>query len=145
MKIVLIETENHFCYAIISKHGHVGLYDGNMEFLTSYHAIMTREDIFVKDVERRRRNRWITNATFCKDTLMLIITNSARSIIVYDASGLKHAPLWLILSVPNAIQVKISFFYSFLIFYGKFYANEFTLKLTFFKCIVSEYFVLLQW
>lgn len=106
MKIVLIETENHFCYVIISKHGHVGLYDGNMEFLTSYYVIMSREDTFVKDEERRRRNRWITNAIFCKDVQMLIITNSARSITIYDASSLKHTPLWLILSVPNAIQVK---------------------------------------
>lgn len=106
MKIVLIETELNFCYAIISKHGHVGLYDGNMNFLTSYHVIMTREDILVEDAKRRRRHRWITDALFCKEFLVLLITNSARSIIVYDASGLQHTPLWLILSLPNAIQVR---------------------------------------
>ncbi|CAH1123752.1 unnamed protein product [Ceutorhynchus assimilis] len=103
-KIVLIETEQYFCYAIILKHGRVGLYDGNLNFLTSYHAIMTREDLTRPEDERRRRNRWVTDAIFCPDTLMFIITNTARSIVIYEASGLEHVAYWLILSTPNILE-----------------------------------------
>lgn len=105
VKMVLIETETFFCYAIISKYGHVGLYDGNLNFLTSYHAIMTREDITRKNQDRRRRNRWITDAVFCVDALMFLITNTTRSIMIYDASGLKHMPLWLVMGFPNVVNV----------------------------------------
>lgn len=100
-----IETEKYFCYAIIAKYGRIGLYDGNLNFLTSYHVIMTREDIMRSEFERRRRNRWITDAVFCKDVLMLIVTSTARSIMIYEVSGLKHVPYWLVLSTPNIIEV----------------------------------------
>lgn len=73
--------------------------------MTSYHAIITREDITRKDQDRRRRNRWITDAVFCVDALMLIITNTTRSIMIYDASGLKHVPLWLVMGIPNVVYV----------------------------------------
>ncbi|XP_060524458.1 WD repeat-containing protein on Y chromosome-like [Cylas formicarius] len=103
-KIVLIETDKYFCYAVILKHGRVGLYDGNFNFLTSYHAIITREDLTRPENERRRRNRWITDAIFCPDILMFIITSTARSLIIYEASGLNHVPCWLILDTPNILQ-----------------------------------------
>ncbi|KAK4884116.1 hypothetical protein RN001_000387 [Aquatica leii] len=108
-KMVLIETEKYFCYAILSKYGHVGLYDGNMNFLTSYRMIMTREDIARKEEERRRRNRWVTDAIFAKDILMLFVATSTRSIAIYDVSGLTHVPLWLILGIPNIIE-KLAWF-----------------------------------
>lgn len=98
--------EKYFCYTIISKHGRVGIYDGHLNFLTSYQAIMTREDINRTEIERRRRNRWVTDAIFCPDVLVLIITNTARSIMIYEASGLKHVPLYLLLSTPNIVEVK---------------------------------------
>ncbi|XP_063918667.1 WD repeat-containing protein 64-like [Zophobas morio] len=104
VKIVLIETSKYFCYAILSKHGRVGLYDGNLNFLTTYQLIMTREDINRREEDRRRRNRWVTDAIFCSDVLMFIVTNTARSVIIYEASGLKHVPLWLILSTPNIVE-----------------------------------------
>ncbi|XP_074042529.1 cilia- and flagella-associated protein 337 [Leptinotarsa decemlineata] len=104
VKIVLIETERYFCYAIISKHGRIGLYDGNLNFLTSYQAIMTREDISRSEDERRRRNRWISDAIFCVDVQMMIVTNSARTIMIYEASGLNHIPFWLIISTPEIIE-----------------------------------------
>lgn len=107
MKIVLVETENYFCYAVVSKHGRVGIYDGNMDFLTSYHAAMTREDVNDVEEDRRKRNRWITDALFCTDALVLLITNTVRSIAIYEASGLKHVLLWLVLGVPNVVQVKL--------------------------------------
>ncbi|XP_066154710.1 cilia- and flagella-associated protein 337-like isoform X2 [Euwallacea fornicatus] len=103
-KIVLIETDQYFCYAIILKHGRVGLYDGNMNFLTSYHAVMTREDVSRPEDERRRRNRWVTDALFCPDSLLFLVTNTARSIVIYEASGLNHVPYWLILSTPNILE-----------------------------------------
>ena len=102
---MLIETSKYFCYAILSKHGRVGLYDGNLNFLTTYQLIMTREDINRREEDRRRRNRWVTDAIFCSDVLMFIVTNTARSVIIYEASGLKHVPLWLILSTPNIVEV----------------------------------------
>lgn len=105
MKIVLIETENYFCYAIISKQGHVGLYDGNTNFLTSYHAVMTIDDLQRNDEERKRRNKWITDAVFCRDALTLLIANNARNFAVYEASGMKHILLWVVLSLPNVVQV----------------------------------------
>ncbi|KYB26741.1 WD repeat-containing protein on Y chromosome -like protein [Tribolium castaneum] len=104
IKIVRIETEKYFCYAMISKHGRVGLYDGNLNFLTTYQLIMTREDIHRKEEDRRRRNRWVTDAIFCADVLMFIATNTARSVVIYEASGLKHVPLYLVLSTPNIVQ-----------------------------------------
>ena len=110
MKIVLIETEKYFCYAMISKHGRIGLYDGNLNFLTSYHVIMTREDITRSEDERRRRNRWVTDAIFCEDVLMFIVTNTARSIMIYEASGLRHVPYWLVLSTPNIVEVIVLYF-----------------------------------
>lgn len=91
---------------MISKHGRVGVYDGNLNFLTSYHAIITREDISRKEEERRRRNRWITDAIYTVDNNYLMITNSARTLIIYDASRLNHVPVFLIISTPNIVEVQ---------------------------------------
>lgn len=66
---------------------------------------MTREDISKNEADRRRRNRWITDALYCKDAQCLLIANTTRSIAIYDASGMKHSLLWLILSIPNVILV----------------------------------------
>lgn len=90
---------------MLSKYGKVGLYDGNLNYLTGYHVAMTRADLSKTEEERRRRNRWITDAIFCPDVLMFIVTNSARSILIYEASGLNHTLLWMILSAPNIIEV----------------------------------------
>ncbi|CAH1101489.1 unnamed protein product, partial [Psylliodes chrysocephalus] len=103
-KIVVIETEKYFCYAAVSQYGRIGIYDGNLNFMTSYHVIMTHKDLERTDDERRRRNRWITDAIFCVDIQMLIVSNSTRSIAIYDASGLKHEPLWLIIGSPEIIE-----------------------------------------
>lgn len=106
-----IETNNYFCYAVISKHGHVGVYDGNMNFLISYYAIMTKDDILRNERDRRRRNRWITDALFCNDAQCLLIANTTRSIAIYEASGMKHNLLWLVLSLPNVPLVRLIIYY----------------------------------
>lgn len=62
---------------------------------------MTREDIQKNEKDRRRRNRWITDALYCKDAQSLLIANTTRSIAIYEASGMKHNLQWLILSLPN--------------------------------------------
>lgn len=67
---------------------------------------MAREDITRSEVERRRRNRWVTDAIFCEDVQMFIITNSARTLTIYEASGLKHVPYWLITGLPDIAQVQ---------------------------------------
>lgn len=68
---------------------------------------MTREDITRSEDERRRRNRWVTDAIFCGDTQMFIVTNSARTIVIYEAAGMKHVPYWLIIGVPEIVQVNM--------------------------------------
>ncbi|CAG9863964.1 unnamed protein product [Phyllotreta striolata] len=93
-KIVVIETDKYFCYVAVSLHGRVGVYDGNANFLTSYHAVFTEHDLKRSDDERRRRNRWITDAVFCPDSQMLALASSTRSLAIYEASGLKHEPCW---------------------------------------------------
>lgn len=66
---------------------------------------MTREDVFKEDAQRRKKNRWITDAIFFEDILMFVVTSSARNLTIYDASGLNHVPLFLVLGVPNILQV----------------------------------------
>lgn len=68
---------------------------------------MSREDIDRTDEERRRKNRWITDAIFIVEVLMFIVTSTARSLIIYDASNLHHIPLWLILGIPNILHVRL--------------------------------------
>lgn len=104
---MLIESEKYFCYAVISKYGRVGIYDGNMNFLTSYHVLMTREDLHRTEEEKRRRNRWITDAAYLADISMFIVVNSTRSLTIYDASSLKHVALWLLIGFPNLITVNL--------------------------------------
>lgn len=104
-KIVPIETEKYFCYAVLSKFGRVGLYDGNFNFLTSYYATMAREDLGRRESEKRRRNRWITDAVFFPDAAAaLVVASSARTATVYDTSGLNHVPLFLVLGLPDAVH-----------------------------------------
>ncbi|KAL1497521.1 hypothetical protein ABEB36_008465 [Hypothenemus hampei] len=45
-----------------------------------------------------------TDAIFCPDTLLFIVTNTTRSIAIYEASALKHVPLWLILGIPTILE-----------------------------------------
>lgn len=101
---MLIETEKYFCYVVLSKFGRVGLYDGKFNFLTSYYVTMAREDLARKESEKRRRNRWITDAVFLTDSLAFVVTSSARTVTVYDASGLNHVALFLVLGLPNVIH-----------------------------------------
>ncbi|CAG9838469.1 unnamed protein product [Diabrotica balteata] len=65
---------------------------------------MTREDLERTDDERRRKNRWVTDAIFCEDIQMLFVANSTRSVAIYEASGLKHEPYWLIMGVHHVIE-----------------------------------------
>ncbi|XP_045461250.1 WD repeat-containing protein on Y chromosome-like isoform X2 [Harmonia axyridis] len=100
-KILIIETTTHFCYTVYSKYGKTGIYDANFVKLATYFVIMTREDINKPEKERRRRNRWITDAVYLQDLKKIVVINTARSIIVYDVVGLKHTPIFLVLSTPN--------------------------------------------
>lgn len=66
---------------------------------------MTREDITRSEDERRRKNRWITDAIYCSDIQMFFVSNSARTLAIYEASGMKHLPYWLIIGIPDFIKV----------------------------------------
>ncbi|KAL3288202.1 hypothetical protein HHI36_002652, partial [Cryptolaemus montrouzieri] len=104
VKILTIETANHFCYTLYSKYGKTGIYDANFKELATYHVIMTREDINRKEVDRRRRNRWITDAIYLADLKNIAVINTARSLVIYDVVGLKHIVLFLVLSLPNVAK-----------------------------------------
>lgn len=67
---------------------------------------MTRDDIKKSDFERRKRNRWVTDAIFCLDVRMMIVANSTRSVIFYDVTSLQHVPMFLVLSTPNIVEVR---------------------------------------
>ncbi|XP_044746029.1 uncharacterized protein LOC123307690 [Coccinella septempunctata] len=100
-KVLIIETSTHFYYTVYSKHGKTGIYDSNFLKLETYHVIMTREDINKTEKDRRRRNRWITDAVYLPDLKKIVVINTARSVVIYDVAGLKHTPVFLVLSVPN--------------------------------------------
>ncbi|XP_065166632.1 uncharacterized protein [Atheta coriaria] len=105
VKIVLLETDLYFSYALLVKYGKILLLDAEFKHLTSYQVIMTREDQFRSAQDARKRYRWLTDAVFLADVNMFIVVNSTRSMTIYDASGLKHVPLWHISGFPNIIQV----------------------------------------
>lgn len=109
VKILKIETTTHFCYTVYSKYGRTGIYDANFILLATYHIIMTREDINSAE-NRRRRNRWITDAVYLPDLKKIAVVNTARSIVIYDVVGLKHIPLFLILSTPNISKVRANLY-----------------------------------
>lgn len=111
MKIVLLESNTWFCYAIISKYGKVGLYTGNFELLTTYNVVFTRTDTDANGKYRPRKSVWVTDAVFLPNVQILVVSTAARSISFYDASGQKHMPLWLIEGIPNTVEVIFNMYY----------------------------------
>ncbi|XP_018321469.1 WD repeat-containing protein on Y chromosome-like [Agrilus planipennis] len=104
-KIVPIQSEDYFCYCIVSKFGGVGVYDVNLSFLSSYRITFTRDDLKVKVTEEKiRRNRWVTDCIYLSNVSILALANSTRTITLYDAARLKHYLIWMITNIPNVIQ-----------------------------------------
>ncbi|XP_069681349.1 cilia- and flagella-associated protein 337-like [Periplaneta americana] len=100
VKVVPIETATTFCYAVVSKFGRVGVYDGSLQLLDSYVISLSEGDIRerIGDAdggERRRRvtSLWLTDAVHVPDANALLLACSDRSLHLYDCAGLTHAPL----------------------------------------------------
>lgn len=109
--MVPIETQKTFCYALITKFGRVGVYDGRLQILDSYVIALSeggvRERIGdTNAVERRRRvtSIWLTDAIHVPDASVLLLACSDRSLHIYDASILIHAPLFVIKGMRHVPQ-----------------------------------------
>ncbi|XP_021914629.1 WD repeat-containing protein on Y chromosome-like isoform X2 [Zootermopsis nevadensis] len=103
IKVVPIETQATFCYAVVSKFGRVGVYDGRLQLLDSYVIALGEGDVRERigdadGVGRRRRitSIWLTDAVHLPDASVLLLACSDRSLHMYDSSTLIHAPLFLI-------------------------------------------------
>lgn len=101
-----METNTSFGYAVVSRYGKVGLYDGNMKLLIKYDVVFSRTDVLNFIRTRHRKTTWVTDAIFVPNSCLLIVSTSARSLMFYDASSLKHKPLLLIEGIPHTIQVR---------------------------------------
>nr|CAD7417175.1 unnamed protein product [Timema poppensis] len=97
MRVVPIETETSFCYAIISKFGRTGVYDGHLQLLETY-------QILLREGEGRVKSTWVSDAVHLPDAGALAVVCSDRSLRVYDCSGLSHAPLCHVMGIKNVPQ-----------------------------------------
>lgn len=111
MKVVPIETEMTFCYAVVTKFGRVGVYDGRLQLLDSYVIALNEGDIRerigdVDRIDRRRRvtSIWLTDAVHIPDANVLLLACSDRSLHLYDSSSLIHAPLCLVKGMRHVPQ-----------------------------------------
>ena len=111
VKVVPIETPTTFCYALVTKFGRVGVYDGRLQLLDSYVIALSeggvRERIGdTNAVERRRRvtSIWLTDAIHVPDASVLLLACSDRSLHIYDASILIHAPLFVVKGMRHVPQ-----------------------------------------
>jgi hypothetical protein len=111
VKIVSIETETTFCYAVVTKFGRVGVYDGHLQLLDSYVIALGEGDICERvgdmdGVDRRRRVKtiWLTDAVHLPDANALLLVCSDRSLHIYDCSCLIHAPLYLVRGMRHVPQ-----------------------------------------
>jgi hypothetical protein len=113
---VPVETETTFCYAVVTKFGRVGVYDGRLQLLDSYVIDLSEGDVRERigdadAVDRRRRvtSIWLTDAVHLPEASALVLACSDRSLHVYDSSCLIHAPLCLIKGmkhVPQCLEYK---------------------------------------
>lgn len=101
-----METPSSFSYAVVSKFGKIGIYDGNLDLLCTYQVIFARTDVVKLIKPRHRKTAWVNDAIFVPNLCLLIISTSTRSLMFYDAASLKHKTLCLIEGIPYAIQVR---------------------------------------
>lgn len=109
--MVPIETQTTFCYAVVSKFGRVGVYDGRLQLLDSYVIALGEGDVHERigdadGVDRRRRvtSIWLTDAVHLPEANVLLLACSDRSLHVYDSSSLIHAPLCFIKGMKHVPQ-----------------------------------------
>ncbi|XP_073960794.1 uncharacterized protein [Choristoneura fumiferana] len=96
VKFVPIETRDSFCYAVVTKGGRVGLYDGHLKLLHSYEVFFDRTG-----VHKRVKNCWITDAVYMSEIQSLVLSASDRSLTLYDAATLAHVLSYCITGLPH--------------------------------------------
>ncbi|KAK6643621.1 hypothetical protein RUM43_005131 [Polyplax serrata] len=108
VKVISLRTKLTFCYAVVSKLGRVGVYDGEFNLLDTYKIGLkpsraSREFLTAEQEERQKRSvtTWVTDAMFVPDTYAIFFSTSDRSLHLYDATGLIHVPLCLISGLKN--------------------------------------------
>ena len=101
--MVPVETHATFSYALVTKFGRVGVYDGSLQLLDSYVIALSEGGIRERigdtnAVDRRRRltSIWLTDAIHVPDANVLLLASSDRSLHIYDSSILIHAPLFVL-------------------------------------------------
>ncbi|XP_063224321.1 uncharacterized protein LOC134532069 isoform X1 [Bacillus rossius redtenbacheri] len=96
--VVPIATESSFCYAVISKFGRTGIYNGQLQLLDSYQVPLRADG---GDGRSRARHAWVTGAAHLPDAACLVVACSDRSLRSYDCSGLSHAALCHVGGLPG--------------------------------------------
>ncbi|XP_068083456.1 uncharacterized protein [Anabrus simplex] len=108
MKIVPIETSRTFCYAVVSKFGRVGVYNGQLQQCEEYCVQITAEGSGEITQDSGNVHRvscsWVTDALYLPDAGAFLIVTSGRSMHLFDATSLIHAPLCYISGLKNSPQ-----------------------------------------
>lgn len=108
-----IETEEFFCYAVVSRLGHVGVYDGRLNLLRSYVLPLSRcpddPTTVARTTVRQRRNVWINDATYMPDAQFVTVAASDGSVHFVDTVCLVHVPTFCIAGKDETIpQVSLA-------------------------------------
>uniref|UniRef100_A0A1B6DJC6 Uncharacterized protein n=2 Tax=Clastoptera arizonana TaxID=38151 RepID=A0A1B6DJC6_9HEMI len=95
IRIVPLETQTSFCYVMVSKYGHIGIYDWKMTLLEQYEVKLCAQD------GNRRRTTWLTDAVYLPDAATLLLSASDRSLHFFSATGLVHVPIFYVSGLQN--------------------------------------------
>ncbi|KAI5710978.1 hypothetical protein M8J75_013029 [Diaphorina citri] len=102
VKVVQMEATSTFCYTMISKFGHAGVYDGRLNLLLTYQIPL---GVGGGQEESKKATSWVTDAVYLPDALYLCVAASNRSLHFYDVSGIDHAPTFLVSGFPDCPEV----------------------------------------
>ncbi|KAL0278187.1 UNVERIFIED_CONTAM: hypothetical protein PYX00_000083 [Menopon gallinae] len=108
VKIAALETKSAFCYAVVSRLGRVGVYDGEFNLHDSYKLALkpneeTKRSFRGGSEEKQRRSQttWVADVVYVSDSNCLLYASSDRSLHMYDAKCLIHIPLCRIIGLQN--------------------------------------------
>lgn len=94
-----IETEEFFCYTVISRFGQIGIYDGRLNLLREYALQLFQFTVDSIKTARRRRNTWINDAIYMPDAQFIALVTSDGAIHFIDTVCLIHVPTFIITGV----------------------------------------------
>ncbi|VVC35692.1 WD40/YVTN repeat-like-containing domain,WD40 repeat,WD40-repeat-containing domain [Cinara cedri] len=96
VKVISIETEEFFCYTVLSRLGQVGIYDGHLNLLREYVLQLSQCPDDLVRTARRRHNIWINDSVYMPDAQFITIAVSDGSIHFIDTVCLVHVPTFCI-------------------------------------------------